>query len=37
MSMNLHGGANRLDVSPLDAGIYVLRMSDGRAARIVKD
>jgi hypothetical protein len=37
MSMNLRSGANTLDVSPIDAGIYMLRMSGGRTARIVKN
>ncbi len=37
MEINLRHGANTLDVSPLGAGIYLLRMSDGRTARIVKE
>jgi hypothetical protein len=36
MEINLRNGANTLDVSPLGAGIYLLRMSNGRTERIVK-
>lgn len=37
MHVALHNGTNTLAVSPLDAGIYLLRMPDGRSARIVKE
>ncbi len=37
MHLALGVGLNTLDVSPLEAGIYLLRMSNGSTARIVKD
>ncbi len=37
MHLSLRSGLNTLDVTPLDAGLYLLRLSDGRTVRVVKD